>query len=158
MKTVLKLALAVLLPFGAAAQTAKKLPTGIYEIVPKSNFAFKDEAGKTIYVLPTSAVTIKNGIELIKDYEPMDATPMVFVKLDSTGTAALKKLTGRSIGKKMAIIAGGQLISTPMIRAAFETGVFPVSNRFNNTEADRMKVQLQAELENFKQVSAAAKP
>ncbi|WP_295127468.1 hypothetical protein [uncultured Chitinophaga sp.] len=159
MKHLLKIGLALIAmaPLNVKAQSAKKLPTGIYEIVPKSAFGFKDATtGKPVFVEPKTAVTIKHCVELIKDYDINDASPLISVKLDSAGTVLLKKLTGRFVGKKMAIIAGNQLISTPVISAPLSTGFFPISNHFNNAETERLKEQLQAELAATKQVPATA--
>jgi preprotein translocase subunit SecD len=153
----LGLALIAIAPFSVNAQTAKKLSTGLYEIVPKSAYGFKDPlGGKTIFVEPKTAVTIKHCTELIKDYDASDASPLIGVKLDSTGAVMLKKLSARYIGKEMAIIAGNQLISTPRIIATLTTGYFPISNHFTNAETDRLKLQLHAEMEAAKQVPVKA--
>lgn len=158
MKILLTLivACAAMLPVKTNAQTTKTLPSGLYEIVPKSAIGFKHpQTGKMVYVEPKTAITLKMCSSLKKDYNVNDASPEIWVQLDSAGTVSLKKITTRLAGKEMAIVTDNRLLTTPKILTAITTGGFTISNQFNNTECDRLKAKLEEELAAIRTRTAA---
>ncbi len=70
--------------------------------------------------------------------------PYVSLNFDSTGSRIFERITGRNVGKRIAIILDGKLHSAPVVREKISGGRAQVSGGFTLTEATDLAIVLRA--------------
>ena len=71
-------------------------------------------------------------------FDNMSGEPTVSVKYDDEGKEILKEITGANIGRIMAILLDGEIISAPVIRDEISNGEATISGAFNPEEAKEL--------------------
>lgn len=65
-------------------------------------------------------------------------TWVVQVGLTPAGAAAFADLTGRNVGKQVAIVVDGALVSAPIVQAPITGGAVQISGNFDRTAATQL--------------------
>jgi preprotein translocase subunit SecD len=60
--------------------------------------------------------------------------PMVVVQLDKPGTATFAAVTGKSVGRPLAILLHGRILNAPIIRKPIADGRFPLTTDSSDQE------------------------
>ncbi len=64
--------------------------------------------------------------------------PEVFLEFDDTGSQLFEEVTGRNIGKPLAILVDGQLLTAPTVNERISGGRAQISGQFTLSEAQRL--------------------
>ena len=70
--------------------------------------------------------------------------PIVQFRLDNSGRAALRDVTGDNVGRQMAIVLDGTVLSAPHIREAITGGTGVIQGGFSREEAERLAALISA--------------
>lgn len=65
-------------------------------------------------------------------------TWVVQVGLTPAGSAAFADLTGRNVGKQIAIVVDGAVVSAPTVQSAITGGIVQISGNFDRVTATRL--------------------
>ena len=79
--------------------------------------------------------------------DPSDASPSVSVSLTEFGAQILKRASKENIGKKLAIVADGRVVSAPTIRDTIGGGEAIITGNFSDSEAYDLVERLNARVE-----------
>lgn len=117
--------LLLLCSIGVSAQTIKKavtLPSGLYEVVPESDYGFRDGRTKAlVYIKNTNGFTVVPWVKNVRVKVEASQAQLVIETVDA-GRAVLKTFTTRLTGKKTALIIGNRLILVAPVVAAIPDG------------------------------------
>ncbi|PSL48006.1 hypothetical protein CLV51_102866 [Chitinophaga niastensis] len=129
------------------AQSKKKVPSGLYMVVKKSAYAFKDSASnKIVYINPAPVISVSQ-IEKVTTVIEAQQLPALSLVLDATGTRKLSKVTTRMTGKRMAVIINNHLLAAPLIREPIKGGQLMITGTTTAAEAENFKRLLQKEMD-----------
>lgn len=78
--------------------------------------------------------------------DPYTNEPVVSIELTPTGASAFAALTESAIGRRLAVVLNGHVISAPVIRERIEGGRLQVSGAFTRDEADDVVAALNSPL------------
>lgn len=110
---------------------------------------FTDESTGTVTETPYLVKTdvIITG-DLISDarmaFDSRFNEPYVSITLDSTGARIFERVTGKNVGKRMAIILDGNVYSAPVINERIPSGQVQISGSFTYEEAADLAIILRA--------------
>ena len=79
--------------------------------------------------------------------------PSILVKLNAEGTRKFSEATGKNIGRRLAIVWNGQVLSAPLVSHAFRGGEVQISGNFKKEE-----MQLLLRVLNHDATEAASRP
>lgn len=68
--------------------------------------------------------------------------PSVYLFLNEAGTEKFARLTGQNVGRQVAILIDGELVSAPAIRAQIDVGRAIIDGNFTAEEATRVAAGL----------------
>lgn len=140
------------------AQSKEKAPTGIYTVVRKSTYVFKDRiSGKRIYVATTPDINVSN-IEKVSSELDVNGLPALIMKMDAGGKEKLTAFTTRMKGKQAAIIVNNKLLMAPTITSPISGGRLSIRGGFTLAEVNDLKNSLQKEIDSVKQLRVPARP
>jgi preprotein translocase subunit SecD len=66
----------------------------------------------------------------------------VSMNLDAEGASIFRKVTETNIGRQLAIVVDGQVMSAPSIRSPIPSGKASIAGRFTDTEASDLATTL----------------
>ncbi|MDD4271715.1 MAG: peptidylprolyl isomerase [Patescibacteria group bacterium] len=89
-------------------------------------------------------LTGKNLKSATVEFNPQDGSPEVSLAFDDEGAKMFEDITGRNIGKPVAIYLDGYPISTPNVNEKIPGGKAVISGKFNITEAKLLSQRLNA--------------
>ncbi len=89
-------------------------------------------------------LTGKNLDRAYVSFNPNDNTPQVSLKFDSEGSRMFEDITGRNVGKPVAIFLDGYIISAPRVDEKITGGEAVISGGFNIQEAKLLAQRLNA--------------
>lgn len=107
----------------------------------------RDAAGRVISEKPIflkkTAIT---GADLKSAYSGSDqySRPIVNIEFTPEGTRKFHDVTARSVGKPLAILLDGKVISAPQVNEAISGGRAQISGQFSNQEVRDLVIQLKA--------------
>ncbi len=126
----MKTLLCLVLTFGAILQISAAETQGLYlrAVVDEGTegaIQMDDDDGQTVY-LSSAAIITPDDVESaeLKSDDPVS----ISFTFKSSGQTKLGKATRSMIGKKLAIIVDGKLLSTPVVQAEFSTGADVTGN------------------------------
>ncbi len=134
------------------AQSKEKAPSGIYTVVRKSTYVFKDRiSGKRIYVATTPDINV-SYIEKVSSETDVNGLPALVMRMDAEGKEKLTAFTTRMKGKQAAIIVNNRLLMAPTITSPISGGRLSIRGGFTITEVNDLKNALQKEMDSVKQL------
>lgn len=77
-------------------------------------------------------------------YDNVTGAPVVDLKFTSEGGDKFAQITGRNVGKQVAIVLDGQLVSSPVVNQQIVGGAAQISGDFDLDQAKALSVQLNA--------------
>ena len=91
---------------------------------------------RSVYVHPDAAIDAAH-IDTAVVYA-QDEHFLVDLQFTAAGTAAMTELTAANIGKRIAILVDGEVVSAPICRAAITAGRAVINGDFGEAEATRI--------------------
>ncbi len=79
-----------------------------------------------------------------QDFEPYSTMPMVSIEMDEDGTAEWRRLTRTSIGRNVAIVVDGIVLTFPTIQGEISAGRAQITGLFSLDEAIQMAASIRA--------------
>ena len=107
----------------------------------------RDAAGRVISEKPIFLKKIAiTGADLKSAYSGSDqySRPIVNIEFTPEGTRKFHDVTARSVGKPLAILLDGKVISAPQVNEAISGGRAQISGQFSNQEVRDLVIQLKA--------------
>lgn len=77
-------------------------------------------------------------------YDQVTGAPVVNLKFTSDGGEKFAEITGRNVGKQVAIVLDGQIVSSPLVNQKIVGGAAQISGDFDLDQAKALSVQLNA--------------
>ena len=77
-------------------------------------------------------------------FDPQTGKPQVALEFDDTGAKLFADITGRNVGKTVAIFLDEQLLSAPRVSEAISQGKAVIQGSFSTDEAKRLSIALNA--------------
>lgn len=108
----------------ATAQSGKEvLETGFYQTAEHSNYRFKvPETTDSIYI-DTAAICLSSDFREVRNVvEEYGHQPAIQIRLAETAKQRFAQASKRNIGKRIAIIAGGRILSAPVVQSEIPGG------------------------------------
>jgi preprotein translocase subunit SecD len=102
----------------------------------------QDEAG-TAYLLGPKAVSGNELQDAKTNYDNLGRA-VVSLQFNSLGKDLFDKATEENVGKQLAIVLDGQVISAPVVQERISGGQAQISGRFTPQDAQRLAIMLRA--------------
>lgn len=117
-------------------QTPENLKTGWYYLTESGNGIEKtlDRTDEIYFIDPNPIVTVDNFTDL-EIYQSIENNFGLTIRLDKKGAKRWSVATGKSIGKKLALIIDNKLYFTPTVNAQIDVGITAL-NRGDLTEEE----------------------
>ncbi len=107
-----------------------------------SLYVGRDERG-TVYLLGAPAVTGRDLQDARTNYDNLGRS-VVTLKFNSEGTRLFDAATRENVGKQLAIVLDGAVISAPVVQERISGGEAQISGKFSPPEAQRLSIMLRA--------------
>ncbi len=126
----------------------KKLETGIYYVKDNTNattiqMKFEESNSISILNIDTVAICTKKDFKKVDfDISGYTSQPVVRIELYQNGAKKFSEATEKSLGKKLAIISNGKIISVPYVNEKISEGKISISGNFTISEAEKIKNEL----------------
>lgn len=117
-----------------------QLPANL-EIVPGVR---EGRMGRRYYVVNRNAPITGKHIRDARQQIDREQGIMVAFELTPEGGAKFGDLTGKNVGKHLAIVLDGEVLSAPVIRTAITGGSGTISGNFDSAEAKRLALLLKS--------------
>ncbi len=145
------LILILLVPLLARHQEKKPvviLKTGWYYIsVHKNEYQRQLDRSKETYYIDPNPIVTANHFKDIEMSSDASGNKMLIIKFDATGTSAWGIATGRSIGRKLALIIGNKLIYTPSVDTQIDAGISALNRGiYSESELNTFLKQIKSEI------------
>ena len=133
----------VMLATNLFAQT--KLATGIYKTVAISSFIFVDEVNDNLYVDSVAICTAADfaTAEMILGYADR---PVISVTLTESGKLKFAEATRNSVGRKIAIVGNGKLLSAPLVQSEIAGGMFEIAGDYSVEDARQLAARIEKDI------------
>ena len=102
------------------------------------------EAGRFLLLSKEAAVTSDDFRDASANILPLEHEPCVDFELTAAGAAAFARLTRDNIGKRVAIVLDGKILSAPVIRSGIAGGRGVITGHFTVAEASRIALLLRS--------------
>lgn len=103
---------------------------------PQVNSAAFEDTGLTGAYLSSAALQFGNGSSALQ------ATPTVLITFNAEGSKLFADITGKNVGRQLAIFLDGKVLSTPVVQEKIENGSAVVSGSFTPQEAKDLATNL----------------
>lgn len=106
----------------------------------------KPEATQAAFIsdfIPTG-LTGKNLKKSGVQFNPQNGRPEVTLVFDNEGAQLFSEITGRNIGKPLAIFLDDQLVTAPLVNSQINGGEAVINGSFSLDEANNISIQLNA--------------
>lgn len=126
----------------------KKLETGFYYVKDnpsKSTVSldFEENDLNSVFHLDTLAICTKEDFKEVKIEKVSEINmPVISVKLSEEGGKKFAQATEKNVGKKIAIVHNGKIISAPYVNEPIYGGELHISGNFALEEAEKIKKDL----------------
>ena len=121
-------------PEGSEIRFHSVLDKETHQVIEKTPYLLKKDALLTGDTLTEAKVNIDQRL----------GDPYVSIRFDSTGSRIFEDITGRNIGKRLAIILDGNVYSAPTIKDKIGGGDAMISGSFSMDEAKDLAIVLRA--------------
>lgn len=102
----------------------------------------KGEDGE-VYLLGAASITGQHLLDAKVAFDNL-GRPVVTLKFNKDGTHLFDELTAHNIGRQVAIVLDGVVISAPVVQERISGGEAQISGRFTTDEAQRLAIMLRA--------------
>lgn len=126
----------------------KKLETGFYYVkdyASSSTVSLKLEKNglESILHIDTLAICTKEDFKEVNiDISGYANLTVISIKLSEEGGAKFAKATEESVGRRIAIISKGKLLSAPYVNEPIYGGELQISSNFTFEEAEKIKNEI----------------
>ncbi|HAG23102.1 MAG TPA: protein translocase subunit SecD, partial [Synergistaceae bacterium] len=96
-----------------------------------------------IYLLGKTYVTGKSLKDAKTSFDNL-GRPVVTIEFDAEGAEKFDQATASNIGRQIAIVLDGKVISAPVVQERISGGNAQISGRFSTAEAQRLAIMLRA--------------
>lgn len=96
-----------------------------------------------IYLLGKTYVTGKSLKDAKTSFDNL-GRPVVTIEFDGEGARAFDQATGANVGRQIAIVLDGNVISAPVVQERISGGNAQISGSFTTAEAQRLSIMLRA--------------
>lgn len=103
----------------------------------------KEEESGRLYLLGTAYVTGEHLIDAKTSYDNL-GRPTVNLKFNREGAKLFDEATTANVGKQIAILLDGVVISAPVVQERISGGEAQISGRFTTASAQRLAIMLRA--------------
>ena len=137
-------ALSIIAILSGCATTQSRNTSVTVEFRPGSQ---EPEAGLTAMMLPGSGKQIYISEHVVLSNSDIDSAavgldpngqPMISIVFTKAGAERFAEVTEQNIGKPLAILIDGELLSAPIIQESILGGKAVITGSFSNTEAERI--------------------
>ena len=104
----------------------------------------RTEAGRFLLLYKEAALGGDDFRQASAGIQPPDYEPCVNFELTAAGAAAFARLTEDNIGKRLAIVLDGKILSAPVIRSGIPGGKGMITGHFTMDEAARIALLLRS--------------
>ncbi len=108
---------------------------------PNLDVARGEEGG--IYLLGSTYVTGKSLKDAKTSFDNL-GRPVVTLEFDKEGASQFEKATAANVGRQIAIVLDGKVISAPVVQERISGGNAQISGNFTTEEAQRLAIMLRA--------------
>ncbi len=132
----------------ATAQSKKEvLETGFYQTVAYSSYRVKvPETTDSIYI-DTVALCLSSDFREVRHVvEEYGHQPAIQIRLTEAATKRFAEASKRNIGKRIAIIAGGRVLTAPVVQSEIPGGELTLTGGFTLEETRAIAERMQREL------------
>jgi protein-export membrane protein SecD len=119
---------------------AKEAPTDL----PAGSIALPTQDGGWEIVEERVILSGANLLKASATRDPATAQPVVIFELDPVGSEELARATAENIGRRLAIVLDGKVMSAPMIPEPIQGGKGWISGQFTDEQAQELALLLQA--------------
>jgi preprotein translocase subunit SecD len=92
---------------------------------------------QTLFVAQKPAIGA-DEVESLKDGFSQDGMPVLYLKLKSSAVKRFKEMTNEQIGKPLAMLVNGRLVTAPVLRGAISNGMMVISGSWSAGEVRRI--------------------
>ena len=146
LKPLLSLILTLLLGQPLIWSQVVQLPTGLYRVTEHSSFSFFDSLLQAEIYIDTPAVSTAADFRMVFIDVVQYGEKAAVVVFNERGTAAVATATRQAIGKQMALIVDGKLVSVPIIRDVIRNGRLQIVGHGSNKELTKLVERLNQEI------------
>lgn len=143
MRSILTILFALILLAGCSKEIMKPaaIEFRLAETSPADSLIeYSIDNRETFYLHPT--VLMDNSVLVDANVEDYLDGKAIGVKFNEEGKEILARVTGENIGKHMAILIDGELVTAPKIQAQIPNGVALINGNFSDKEAERIAENL----------------
>lgn len=130
------------------AQPKKEvLKTGFYKTTEFSSVRLKvPESTDSVYI-DTSAICLSSDFDEVHAVlDEYSHRPAINIRLSEAARARFAEVSKASIGKRIAIIAGGRILAAPVVQSEIPGGELTISGSFTQEETQAIAERMQREL------------
>ena len=118
--------------------TSGSLRIHVAEDTPHANWQPMIAAGgEMLYVDPTPAMTERH-LRRVKVGKVQAEDAILILGFNEEGTARLAEMTGANVGKRIAFVVNGRVVSAPRLESRIDGGVAVIEGGFTEEEATRL--------------------
>jgi hypothetical protein len=134
--------------FPVGAQVKKEvLKTGFYKTVTRSGYRVIDpQMRDTLYLDPEPVCTAADFKKVALDFDAYSGKPVIQIQLSAAGTEKFAVASKAYIGKKIAVITAGRLLSAPVVNGEITGGRLTIAGNFTQAEANDIVAKIRKEL------------
>ena len=134
-----------LVMFATSLFAQTKLATGIYQRVARSSFTLIDNTSDTLYLDSLAVCTAADfaSAEMILGYADR---PVISVTLTESGKLKFAEATRNNLGRKIAIVGNGKLLSAPVVQSEIAGGMFAIAGDFSQEDARLLAARIEKDI------------
>ncbi len=93
---------------------------------------------KTVKLAEKPALTSHDILDVKKEFSPYNERPEILIEFTQEGAKKFYLLTEENIGKPIAIVVAGQIVSMPVVNQGISGGKASINGDFTEEEIDKM--------------------
>lgn len=134
--------------YWVSAQTKNEvLKTGFYKTLARGAHKMIDPgSGDTLYLDPVPVCGVEDFKKVTQNFGDANQPPLIEIQLSAAGTENFARASRESIGKKIAIVAAGKLVSAPVVLSEIPGGRLSITGGFTVAEAKALVAKIRNEL------------
>ncbi|EHM09707.1 protein-export membrane protein, SecD/SecF family [Thermanaerovibrio velox DSM 12556] len=121
---------------------ADKAAEELEKSAPEGSLVARGEDGR-VYLLGKPYLTGKELKDSRTNFDQF-GRPVVSLKFNDQGTKLFDEATAQNVGKQIAIVLDGVVVSAPVVQERIRGGEAQISGRFTEAEAKRLAIMLRA--------------
>lgn len=122
------------------------LKTGFYKTVVRSGYRVIDPQSRdTLYLDPVPICSAADFKEVKTDFD-VTGMPVIQFRLSAAATDRFAQVSKAYVGRKIAVIAGGRLLSAPVVSSEISGGRLSIAGNLSMAEASDLVAKIRKEL------------